>query len=89
MLLGPDRIDCVVHGALGHAHVDLERGWRIAVRSGNRGERSRRNFIPVGDGSGVRLNGRCGPPRQEHRSRPSHARYHYQADGSTTGNDAP
>ena len=34
MPLGPDRIDRVVHRALGHAHVDLERGWRTPFGPG-------------------------------------------------------
>ena len=53
MLLRPDRVDRVVHGALHHAHVDLERGWRTAVRRRERAERARRDLVPVGHLTGV------------------------------------
>ena len=89
MLLGPDRIDRVVHGALGHAHVDLERGWRTAVRSRNGGERRRRNLVPVGEFTGIRLNGRCcGCAGSTERGR-CDERYGHQDDGSTTGHGVP
>src|SRR4030095_7045186 len=47
MLLRPNRIDRVVHGALHHAHVYLECRRGTAVRQRNRDERRRRDLVPV------------------------------------------
>ena len=53
MLLRADRVDCVVHGALDHAHVDLECGRRTPVRPWERDERVRRDLVPVSHLTGV------------------------------------
>src|SRR5207248_1918128 len=53
MLLRPDRVDRVVHGSLHHAHIDRERRWGAAVRSGYPCERRRRDLVPVSHLAGI------------------------------------
>src|SRR5512132_2766736 len=60
MLFRPDRVDGVVYGALHHAHVDLECRWRTAVRPWERGERRRRDLVPVRHLTGVGPRWWCG-----------------------------
>ena len=74
MLLRPDRVDRVVHGALHHAHVDRERRWGAAVRPRNRAERRRRDLVPVSHLAGVgprRWCGRCADTPSAPRSAPT------------------
>src|SRR5688572_9185001 len=89
MLLWPDCVDRVVHGALHHTHVDLECRRRTAVRPRNRGERRRRYLVPVSHLTGVcsrRWRGRCA----EDPNGPQKRTYsRYEPDGSSTWHLSP
>ena len=85
-----DRVDRVVHGALHHAHVDLEGRRRPAVRPRNGNERRRRDLVPVSDLTGVgsgRWRGRYTDADERGQERSD--RHRDEHDGSSAGHRRP
>src|SRR5512132_3299209 len=67
-----DRVNRVIHRALGHPHVDLESGRCPAPRRGERDERVRRDPVPVGDFVGRRRGDSVHANRGDRRKRAKH-----------------
>ena len=90
MLLRADRVDGVVHGALDHAHVDLECRRRTPVRPRERDERVRRDLVPVIHLTGVGPRWWCGRDAED--AEPGQQRtdcHRDERDGSSTQHRFP